>query len=1184
MTPMLPCPDREQLERLLADGLNGSEEHTVSVHIQQCGRCQQALEQLTQGPDGEKSQRPSAAPSETAAGKDNNVDSTHRSQASLEPKDAFINELKQIPRPLAGSACGELGGPDFATGSRPSRSSPAEAGPLLVIPGCEVLELLGRGGMGVVYRARQLALGRQVALKMIQIRGDSRYAARLRAEASALARLQHPNIVQIHELGEHDGQPFLLLEYLDGGTLRQRCGKPQGPRAAASLVQTLADAIHSAHERGITHRDLKPANVLLTRDGVPKITDFGLARLEALPAELGAGQSRTDFQSVPRGALPDALTTSGQILGTPHYMAPEQADRRLGQVGPAADVYALGTILYELLTGRPPFDGPTALDVVRRLLAEEALSPSRLQPGVPRDLVTICLHCLKKEPRKRYASALDLREDLRRFLAGEPIRARRVSAAERYWRWARHHPGIAVLGGVLTAVLVLATVASLLAAGRFNQVAQSERAARAAAQAETYRAMLSEVKALRAGHQLGWREEALANLARLLAMPTPRRDLVELRSEAVASIGEFGVEEVARLEASGNTVPWLDFSSDSRTLVTASDNGDLDFWDVPGRKHMRRLVGVSGTISSASSDKYAGYVRFLPDGDLAFLTASGRVSVLGANGRQSARPPIERGNARAVKLEVDRLGRWLAVGWNDGRIDLLDAGTGALRRSFGLTPGNFALSPDGKWLALQVKDGPVQLLPTSGQGPSITLERRGGYWPALAFSPDGATMASVMDHSLVLWDLALRQPLMSLGGHKESITAVAFSPDGALVATTCGDHMTRIWDARDGRALAVLPGPWFMRTLAFSPDGGYLVASAFPGPVCLYKLEGRQGQRRLVGHKFGVQCLAFHPHLPRFASGADDHAVIVWDADAARPLGRWNAHDIWVTGLAYSPDGSLLATTCGDSNAYNFPVDNSIRLWDAENGTLRKRLPRPPASGVRTLAFDPTGRRLASGDEGGTVLIWDVDSGKILRRENLGGSAVRSAVFVNGGRHLIVGQLGGKLALFDLEGSGPPRRTELPQGCVRLVVDSRGNRVIVGDSQGGLSTLSLPELTVVQRLANGHDGALLSLALRADGRLLATSGIDRRVVLRDALTSEALLTFPAETGLVKDVAFDASGRWLALAGADSDVTLWDLTRLHEDLQAAGLAWDQPAPAVVPAAGLAPDDERLRPSVPVIRPG
>ena len=251
---------------------------------------------------------------------------------------------------------------------------------------------------------------------------------------------------------------------------------------------------------------------------------------------------------------------------------------------------------------------------------------------------------------------------------------------------------------------------------------------------------------------------------------------------------------------------------------------------------------------------------------------------------------------------------------------------------------------------------------------------------------------------------------MRLGGHKESITAVAFSPDGALVATTCGDHVTRIWDARDGRALAVLPGPWFMRALAFSRDGGYLAASARPGPVCLYELTGWREQRRLIGHKFGVQCLAFHPRLPRFASGADDCAIVVWDANEARPLRRWQPYKIWVTGLAYSPDGSLLASAIGNSDGYAFANDQSIHLWDAEDGTLRKRLPRPPHLGVRALAFDPTGRRLASGDDGGTVLLWDVESGKILRRENLVRSPVRSAVFVNGGRHLIVGHVGGTVA------------------------------------------------------------------------------------------------------------------------------------------------------------------------------
>jgi WD40 repeat protein len=213
-----------------------------------------------------------------------------------------------------------------------------------------------------------------------------------------------------------------------------------------------------------------------------------------------------------------------------------------------------------------------------------------------------------------------------------------------------------------------------------------------------------------------------------------------------------------------------------------------------------------------------------------------------------------------------------------------------------------------------------------------------------------------------------------------------------------------------------------------------------------------------------------------------------------------------------------------------------------------------------------------------------VESGNILLRENLQASPIRSAAFVNGGRHLIVGHLGGTVALFNLEGSGLLRRTELPQGCARLAVDGRGNRVFAGDSQGGICVLGLPDLTVVHRLANAHEGEIFSLGLSPDGQLLATCGRDRRVVLRDSRTFEPWLTFPARAGLVKDLTFDASGRWLALGGADSDVALWDLTLLHEGLQAAGLAWDQPVPAVVPASGLVPEDEHLRPAVPVIRPG
>jgi eukaryotic-like serine/threonine-protein kinase len=297
----------------------------------------------------------------------------------------------------------------------------------------EVLGELGRGGMGVVYKARQTNLRRLVALKMVLnggYRGPDEFA-RFQAEAEAVARLQHPNIVQVHEIGTHQGQPFFSLEYVDGGSLAQRiAGRPQPTRQAAALTETLARAMDYAHGRDIVHRDLKPANVLLTAQGMPKITDFGLAK------RLGE----------------DGATRTGAILGTPSYIAPEQAKGQK-DVGPPADIYALGAILYELLTGRPPYRGETPLDTMLQVLEGKLVSPSQRNRRVPRDLEIICLKCLEKEPAKRYPSAAALADDLRHFLTGESIEARPARGAERFWRWCRRRP---LVSGLLAAMLLLA--------------------------------------------------------------------------------------------------------------------------------------------------------------------------------------------------------------------------------------------------------------------------------------------------------------------------------------------------------------------------------------------------------------------------------------------------------------------------------------------------------------------------------------------------------------------------------------------------------------------------------------------------------------------------------------------------------------------------------------------------------
>jgi hypothetical protein len=361
----------------------------------------------------------------------------------LSQRIGVLGQMNQLVQPAdapepASEQTGMAAGPG-ETVSEPGPSRPDSIPFLDAVPGYEILGELGRGGMGVVYKARQLGVNRLVALKMI-LAGPALPAeavARFRAEAEAVGRLQHPNVVQIHEVGSVGGRPFFSLEFVDGGTLAARVRHtPQAPAKAARLVEVVARAVHAAHRRGVVHRDLKPANVLLadaadsglpaTDYGVPKVSDFGLAKLLGS----GAGQTQT-----------------GAVMGTPPYMAPEQAEGQLKAIGPATDVYALGAILYEMLTGRPPFQGSTVLEVMRQVTTDPPVPPRQLQPAVPQELEAICLKCLSKQSQDRYASAEALADDLRRFLGGVPVEAPPPVGQRSGLRWSRRH--LALAGAVL---------------------------------------------------------------------------------------------------------------------------------------------------------------------------------------------------------------------------------------------------------------------------------------------------------------------------------------------------------------------------------------------------------------------------------------------------------------------------------------------------------------------------------------------------------------------------------------------------------------------------------------------------------------------------------------------------------------------------------------------------------------
>jgi WD40 repeat protein len=964
---------------------------------------------------------------------------------------------------------GHLDGPPDA----PTLAPQPPAGPLRPqVPGYEVLGELGRGGMGVVYRARQVVLNRLVALKMILAGSHAGAEAvdRFRAEAEAVARLQHPNIVQIFEVGEQAGLPYFALEFVDGGSLAEKLdGTPLPPRPAARLVETLARAMHAAHAAGIAHRDLKPANVLLTADGTPKITDFGLAK----KLDGGAGQ-----------------TASGAIVGTPSYMAPEQAAGQGKTVGPAADVYALGAILYELLTGRPPFKAATPLDTVLQVVSDEPVPPRRLQPKVPRDLETICLKCLEKEPRRRYPTALDLADDLRRFQDGKPITSRPVRTWERLGKWAKRRPAAAALLGV-TGVAVLALVGAvvgLLYNTRLEAALEDAQRARQAEAEQRNKAEMFQYFHHIARANAGWRDADLVRVKPLLEeCPKGQRrwEWDYLQRLCHAELLTFG-HDIFRMA----------FSPDGTRIATAGLDHTVRVWDATTGRQLFILRGHSDKVR---------FVAFSPDG------------------------------TRLASASFDRTVKvWDAT-----------AGQEALLTLKGHTAGvnGVAFSPDGTRVASGAADNTVKVWDWKASREILSLKGHNGWVDGVAFSPDSKRLASASrDHTVKVWDLATGRERFALKGHTGWVLGVAYSPDGTRIASASADQTVRLWDAATGRQLLTLPGHtsdvW---SVAFSSDGSRLASSSVDQTVRVWDAATGQLRLTLKGHSGEVTHVAFSPDGTRLASAGAEGKVRVWDPTWAQEASILRGHAGKVWSAAFSPDGERLASA-GE--------DGLVKVWDA---TTRREVfaSKGHAGEVWQVAFRPDGKRLASAGQDGTVRLWDARTGRPAGTFQGHTSPLWGLAFSPDGKRLACASQDGTVRLWDAGGRQQVLRRDGPTiwgspvafspDGTRLATDGPNYTVKVWDVATRREVLSL----------KGHEHQVWAAAFSPDGGKLASGSSDNTAKLWDLLTGQEIFTLTGHASDVDGVAFSPDGARLASASRDGTIKLWDVATGQEALTLRG---------------------------------
>ncbi|MGI5864398.1 MAG: protein kinase domain-containing protein [Myxococcales bacterium] len=1034
----------------------------------------------------------------------------------------------------------------------------------------EVRGIHGRGGQARVLLAFDKQMQREVALKVLREPGGDEGtqlawtkrstpgSLRFLREARVTGQLEHPNIVPVYEVGRRtDGSLYYTMRLVRGRTLAKVLAECHGLQERLKRLGSFWDMCHAvayAHSRGVVHRDIKPDNAMVGEYGETVLLDWGVAKLKG-ERDIRARDLHRVLEKMKASADETAF---GTTVGTPSYMSPEQAKGLVDDIDDRSDVWGLGAVLYEVLTGRPPFVGPTASETLEKVIGEPLTPVREVCPEAPPELAAIAEKALSKEKEHRYQSARELAAEIESFMTGGRVNAYQYSSWELFKRFAAQNKIAMATAALLLVVIVVALFGVSVTLRRESQSLEREMTARkleSAARAKEHQERLTAnyhlaqaytEKADRLAEEQLFLSASIFSSASLLHnpahpyspfySPTFARELAGSRNSRVAAASQIyragfsSIASLGRVLTTSDAVEQVAFSPDG-ALLAASAGNQVHLWDLTTRRQHAPLEG--------HTDRVYG-VAFSPDGALIASSGRDRAIILwrAATGERLRTLQGHADTVQTIKFSPD--GRRLLSGGWDKLIRVWDVESGSLLLTL---PGHqeriteVAFSPDGQLLASAAYDRTVRLWTSAGA--PLRVLQHADRATALAFSPDGKLLASACDDKKVhLWNPATGKPLAVMPGHKDSPTRLAFSPDGRLLASVSYDKTVRLWDVEERQALLNIAAHGdYSYAVAFSPDGASLATGGYDKKVKIWYLRRGKELVRLTGHSEVVYCLAFSPDGKRLASAGWDKDIRLWDFERKAPQRVLQGHTDVVNGaLAFDPSGKLLASASSDKTA---------RIWDAATGQALHAL-RGHSQVVYGAAFSPAGDRLATGSMDKTVRLWSVETGAELAVLQGHQDVIHAVAFSPDGRLIASASYDKTIKLWDASSGRELKTLEGHKDWVAGVDFSPDGTMLASAGKDGLAILW--EVATGRELwrLHGHAQWINTAVFSPDGHLLATASDDTTVRVWSTSTLETLLIIPTSREAV-GVAFSPDGKSLVIGdGTDVKVYPLDFSALTAD--------------------------------------